>query len=252
MLAIRAERLTKSYPGGVVGLDGLAVRVEEGEFVGILGPSGAGKTTFFRLINGAIHPTSGRLEVLGQLMGSLRGDSLCRLRARVAFIYQHHHLIPNLTVAHNVLMGRAGRASLWQTLRSIFYLRECDLRLAEAALREVGIVDKMFDRVADLSGGQQQRVAIARALVQSADLILADEPIASVDSTTATVILELFKRLNEEQGKTILMTLHQTDFALRYCRRLLIFAQGGLAFDGPPDGVVAAQSFPRREVHHAP
>lgn len=250
MNAVEATDLTKRYPGGVSGLDEVTVSIAEGEFVGILGPSGAGKTTFFRLLNGAIRPTSGALSILGSPTDGQTGNGLRALRQRIAFIYQSHQLVPNLSVAHNVLAGRLGRRSLAATLRSLFYLSSEEVRTAHRALEKVGIADKILARVEDLSGGQQQRVAVARALVQDAALILADEPIASVDSATAADILDLLRALNEERGKTIIMALHQRDFALRYCQRLLVFEKGRLVMDGPPERLEEHNSS-EAEVSHA-
>jgi phosphonate transport system ATP-binding protein len=235
---IDAKNIRKVYPNGTTALDGLSVSVQPGEFVGVLGASGAGKTTFFKLLNGTLLPTGGELNVLGQrLDGGLPPAKLRRLRSRIALISQHHNVVAGLSVLNNVLMGRLGRISTLSALAGFVRPPQPDLQRALEAIALVGLADKAYTRADDLSGGQQQRVAIARALVQNAELILADEPIASVDMLNASLILDLFKRLNTELGCTVLMNLHQLDFAVRYCPRLLVFRQGRLVYDGAPEGV---------------
>jgi phosphonate transport system ATP-binding protein len=233
--AIRATGLAKIYPGGTVGLRGLSVEVEPGELVGLLGPSGSGKTTLFRLFGGALRPSCGQLEVLGRDLGRIRADELRYLRRRLGIIYQQHNLVPRLSAASNVLLGRLGQRPLWQALLGALWLPSADLRDAFAALQEVEIGDKLLSRVDDLSGGQQQRVAVARALLGRPELILADEPVASVDARTAELMLTLFARLNREQGTTVVVSLHQADLARRFCRRVLVLANGQITYDGPPD-----------------
>ncbi|MBO8170138.1 MAG: ATP-binding cassette domain-containing protein [Thermoanaerobacteraceae bacterium] len=239
MIAVEARDLTKIYPGGVYGLRDVNVKIEEGEMVGILGASGAGKTTLFRLINGALYPTRGCLKVLGRTMSEISLNALRELRRKLAVIYQRHNVVPSLPVVYNVLMGSSDSLSLAQTVRLFFYLREEEREEVSAILRELGIEDKMYTRAEELSGGQQQRVAVARAIISKPQLVLADEPIASVDSGTAIKVMETLRRLNSERGATILVSLHQVDCALRYCSRLLVFSHGRLIYDGDPGGVRA-------------
>lgn len=231
---IRASGLVKTYPNGVTGLDGLNLKIYRGEMVGVLGASGSGKTTLFRLLNGSIAPTKGELQVLGQSYQGQSSRVLRQLRTRISMIYQHHNIIPGLTVARNVLMGRLGRMSIVQILRMGFYLYNEEIEDVYNVLKQLDLGEKMFDRATDLSGGQQQRVAIARTLLSNSEVILADEPIASVDSRTAGVILDLFKQLNNEKRVTIVMNLHQEDFALNYCSRVISLNKGKLVYDGPP------------------
>ena len=232
---IQAFGLEKNYPNGVKGLDGLNLQIYSGEMVGVLGTSGSGKTTLFRLLNGSIAPTKGELHVLGQSLPGQSARTMRQLRTRISLIYQHHNVIPGMTAARNILLGRLGQMSMVQTLCMAFYLSKGELDEVFKVMDLLGIGDKIFDRVTDLSGGQQQRVAIARAVLSGSEVILADEPIASVDSITAGVILELFKQLNREKQVTVIMNLHQEDFALQYCSRVIVLHKGRLVFDGTPD-----------------
>lgn len=233
--AIRAENLVKRYENGVTGLNGISLSIYKGEMVGILGKSGSGKTTFFRLLNGSITPTEGNLSVFGQNIRGISHKALRRLRAGIAAVYQHHNIIPGLSVARNVLMGRLGQMSFLQVARMVFHLKDRELGEVYRMLEQLGIEEKIFDRATDLSGGQQQRVAIARALLSGPRLILADEPIASVDHGTAEVVLNLFRELNRERQITVILNLHQEDFALQYCSRVVVLEQGSVIYNGSPE-----------------
>ncbi|ADG83423.1 ABC transporter related protein [Thermincola potens JR] len=232
---IRAKNLVKIYATGVTGLNGLNLSISRGEMVGILGASGSGKTTFFRLLNGSITPTRGELFVLGKRLGRLPYKSLQKLRSRMALVYQNHNIIPGLTVAQNVLMGRLGKVSLLRAVRMALLQTNKELEDIHHVLDQLGLADKMFHLATDLSGGQQQRVAIARALFSDAEIILADEPIASVDYKTAETVLTLLKNLNRDKQTTIIMNLHQQDFALNFCPRVVVLDKGNLVYDGPPE-----------------
>jgi phosphonate transport system ATP-binding protein len=242
-VAVQADHLTKTYPNGVVGLRDLTVSVRAGELVGLLGRSGSGKTTLFRLLVGAIRPSGGRLGVLGTDMTRVRTGALRRLRRRVACVSQQHNLVPGLSVGHNVLIGRLGRQPLWRALAWLLYLPERERRAAFDVLADLGIADKLYERADDLSGGQQQRVAVARALVNRPELLLADEPVASVDARTAEDVLGALRRLNRERGATVLVSLHQPELALEHCPRILVLSGGTLAYDGPPDGIDRAELY---------
>jgi phosphonate transport system ATP-binding protein len=234
---VRAEALGKIYPNGVAGLRELTLSVGRGELVGLLGRSGSGKTTLFRLLVGALRPTRGRLEVLGTDMGRARAAGLRKLRRRVAWISQHHNLVPSLSAAHNVLLSRLGHQRLWRTLSWLVWLPERERRAAFSVLAELGVAEKLYQRVDDLSGGQQQRVAVARALLGRPELVLADEPVASVDTRTAEDVLDALVRLNQSAGTTVVVSLHQPELALRYCPRIVVLAEGQLVYDGPPAGL---------------
>jgi phosphonate transport system ATP-binding protein len=235
--AIRTESLGRIYPNGVVGLRDVSVTIRHGEVVGLLGRSGSGKTTLFRLLVGTIRPSRGCLTVLGTDLVHVRARGLRRLRRNLAWVGQQHNLVPGLSVAHNVVLGRLGREPLWRVLLSLVYLPERERRTAFGILTELGVADKLYDRADDLSGGQQQRVAIARALINEPTLLLADEPVASVDEQTAMDVLNACLGLNRERGSTLLMSLHQPELALRFCPRIIVLAGGTVVYDGPTDGI---------------
>lgn len=234
---ISADHLGKRYPNGVVGLQDLSLVVRPGEVIGLLGRSGSGKTTLFRLLVGALRPTSGRLWVLGTDVASAHAGTLRNLRRRVAWVSQQHNLVPSLSTAHNVLLGQIGRQPLWRVLLRLLWLPERDRRAAFDALNELGIADKLYERADDLSGGQQQRVAVARAILGHPELVLADEPVASVDARTAEDVLTALLRLNAEDGATVLLSLHQPEVALRLCPRIIILDHGSIVYDGSPSGI---------------
>jgi phosphonate transport system ATP-binding protein len=235
--AIAAEQLRKRYPNGVIGLQDISISVKPGEVVGLLGRSGSGKTTLFRLLVGALRPTGGRLTVLGTDMSSARGSTLRALRRRVAWVSQQHNLVPGLSTAHNVLLGQIGRQPLWRVLVRLLTLPERDRRAAFEVLNNLGMADKLYDRADDLSGGQQQRVAVARAILGKPGLVLADEPVASVDARTAEDVLTALLRLNADHGATVMLSLHQPEVALRLCPRILVLEQGSIVYDGAPNGI---------------
>jgi phosphonate transport system ATP-binding protein len=237
MPIIKATNLGKTYPNGKAALKNVNIEIGKGEMVGILGLSGSGKTTFFRLLNGAISPTTGQLSLFGRSLQGISHKVLRELRNKMALVYQHHNIVPGLSVARNVFIGYLRYLPLLSQIRSLFYLKAEEVEKIARVLHSLGIGDKIFQRATDLSGGQQQRVALARILIAEPELIFADEPIASVDARTAQLILGLFKKLNEESQTTILMNLHQVDVALDYCTRVLVFNHGNLIYDGPPDQV---------------
>ena len=235
---IRAESVTKRFPNGVLALSDVSLAVPRGRLVGVVGPSGSGKTTFFRLCNASIRPTDGHIEVLGVPTAKARGAQLRRLRRQVAMIYQNHNLVGSLSVFHNVLLGRLGRHNVAAALVNALLARHDTVESAYRVLDRLGIADKLYTRVEDLSGGQQQRVAVARALFQDPDLLLADEPVASVDNDTAIAILELLSGTCREQGTTVLISLHQAQYVERYCDQVVELKMGRLerSFAISPNG----------------
>ncbi|TWH47233.1 phosphonate ABC transporter ATP-binding protein [Sporomusa sp. KB1] len=232
MEIILADKLQKLYANGQ-GIQSVSFTVVKGEFIGILGASGAGKTTLMRLLCGAVFPTSGSLQVLGHTMSAITRSELFRLRRQVATVYQNFNVVPSLSVAHNVLLGKLGATTLFTTLRNLLWLNDAESAKIAQLLTQLGIEDKFYERCQELSGGQQQRVAVARALYSQAELILADEPIASVDPATANLILNLFLEL-KNNGRTVIMNLHQISNAIQYCTRLIVLDKGQLAYDGSP------------------
>ncbi|MBI4299277.1 MAG: phosphonate ABC transporter ATP-binding protein [Chloroflexi bacterium] len=232
---IQAEGLSKEFANGVQALQQLRLSIREGEMAALLGPSGAGKTTLLRLLNGALRPTSGQLAVLGHDISTLNGRDLRELRRRVAFIPQSFHVVPRLSTIHNVLMGRLGQLPTIPSLVNLIHPSKAELLRVFHALEAVDLVDKAEEPAEVLSGGQQQRVAIARALIQEPEIVLADEPVASVDIATATDVINMLLRLNSTQGMTVLVSLHQVHLALKHFPRIIGLSQGRLVYDGPPD-----------------
>jgi phosphonate transport system ATP-binding protein len=203
-----------------------------GERAALIGASGAGKTTLLRALNGSVPAAAGRIELAGEAVDAARKRALRRLRRQIAVIPQKHDLVEPLRVCHNVMAGALGRWSDAQALRFLFWPRAAELDEARAALERVGLGDKLRARTGTLSGGQQQRVAIARALVQRPLLLLADEPVASLDPRLAHQVLELLCRLAEDDGIAVICTLHQPELARQYFPRMIEMAGGRLVDDG--------------------
>jgi phosphonate transport system ATP-binding protein len=227
----------KVFADGSVALDGVSLTVGPGEHVAFIGPSGAGKTTLFRILNLTLRPTAG-VALLDGVDASRLGESELRLaRRRIGTVYQQGNLVGSLRVVHNVLAGNLGR---WSTAKALVSLLSPQgAEMARQALQQVGIPEKLFARTDDLSGGQQQRVAIARVLVQDPDVILADEPVSSVDPSLAVSIVTLLRDLSAESRKTLLMNLHSVELALAYFPRIVGIRDGRVAFDLSPDKVTA-------------
>ncbi len=230
--AIRLEGVGKVFPDGVRALADVNLTVQEGEFLVVLGLSGSGKSTLLRCINRLIDPTSGRVLLFGEDVTAARGAELRRLRRQVAMIFQQFNLVRRHTVLSNVLAGSLGRSSLLPSLVLRFASAERDLALA--SLDRVGMVDRAGSRADALSGGQQQRVAIARALVQRPRVILADEPVASLDPALRHSVMRHIEALNREEGMTVVCSLHDIDLVTRYATRLVALREGRLVYEGLP------------------
>ena len=226
---LQVHNLTKRF-GSVTAVDEVSFVTPAGQMLGIIGKSGAGKSTLLRMINRLADPTAGSLTFDGTDIAGLKGRRLLEWRARCAMIFQQFNLVPRLDVLTNVMLGRLNRMS---GLRSTFKLfSDEDRRTALLALERLGIVDTALQQAGTLSGGQQQRVAIARALVQEPKVILADEPIASLDPLNAKLVMEALKQINAEEGITVISNLHTLDTARAYCDRIVGMQGGRLVFDG--------------------
>ncbi|MTI95942.1 MAG: phosphonate ABC transporter ATP-binding protein [Firmicutes bacterium] len=232
---IQFEAVNKTFPGGVKALSGVNLTIEKGDFVAVVGLSGAGKSTLLRAVNGLVRPESGRVLVDGSDVAAMAGKELRRLRRRIGLIFQDYNLVDQSPVLTNVLAGRLGYNSGWGSLVGKFPPQDVDL--AKRCLAQVELTDKTYERAGNLSGGQKQRVSIARALAQEPAIILADEPVASLDPPTAHDIMQYFKRINRQQGITILINLHDINLACQYARRIIGMRQGQIVHDGPSDSV---------------
>ncbi len=216
-------------------LEDVSFTIDDGEMVALIGPSGSGKSTLLRLIGGLItaDPGSGPIRVGGctvQEDGRLSSE-VRSIRAGIGMVFQQFNLVPRLPVITNVLVGMMARVPAWRSMAGVFTASE--RHLAIEALERVGIADHAWQRSSTLSGGQQQRAAIARALVQRARLILGDEPIASLDPRSCRLVMESFARINREDGATVVVSLHQIDWACRFCPRTIALRAGRVVFDGP-------------------
>jgi phosphonate transport system ATP-binding protein len=227
---LRLENVGMTYPGGVAALRGASISFHKGEFVVLLGRSGAGKSTLLRAINHLAPPTSGR--IVSREFGVLGPGHLLRQhRRRTATIFQNHQLIERYSALDNVLTGRLAFHS---TLRTLFALPRAEIELALSCLDRVGLGDRALSRVDQLSGGQKQRVGIARALAQQPTMILADEPVASLDPATAEAVLRLLRSICKQDGITAIVSLHQLEFARAFADRIVGIAEASVVFDDVP------------------
>jgi phosphonate transport system ATP-binding protein len=227
--------------GAVVAVDHIDLDVPPGQVLGIIGRSGAGKSTLLRMINRLVEPTSGTIRFGDTDVTALRGAALRDWRSSAAMIFQQFNLIPRLDVLTNVLIGRLNHRATLPSLFGMFSVEERAMALA--TLERFGLVDVALQRAGTLSGGQQQRVAICRALLQQPRLILADEPIASLDPHNAHVVMEALRRVNQEDGLTVLSNLHHLDTARSYCQRIVALQAGRIVFDGPPGELTSTRVF---------
>ncbi len=219
-----------TYPGGVHALRNLTLQISQGEMVVIVGLSGAGKSTLIRAINGLVPLTGGEVTVNGRSVAKAKGSELRKIRSRIGMIFQTFNLVKRTSVLNNVLMGRLHATPTWRSLVGRY--REQDIEIAMRALERVGIVEKAYVRAANLSGGQAQRVGIARALAQEPSIILADEPVASLDPPTSHVVMRDLQRINRESGITTIVNLHFLDLAKVYGDRIIGMRDGRLVYDG--------------------
>lgn len=232
---IEFKNVVKTYPGNVKALQGVSCQIKQGEFVAIIGLSGAGKSTFIRCINQMHTITSGEIIVNGADVTLLKGDELRQFRRKIGMVFQSFNLVKRTTVIKNVLTARVAEMPLWKSILGL-YTKE-DKILALTALDNVGILDKAYLRADTLSGGQAQRVALARCLAQKPDIILADEPVASLDPLTSQQVMEDFVKINKEFNITIVANMHHVDIAQKYARRIIGIKAGKIVFDGPSESL---------------
>lgn len=229
MSDITIQAVSKRFPNGVQALCEIDMDIRPGSFTVVLGPSGAGKSTLLRMMNGLELPSKGKVSVAGEIVCQRK---LRQIRSKVGMVFQQFNLVNRLTVMTNVLTGRLAYRS-W--LGSMFYLfRRQDLDIARQALSRVDLLDKAWSRVDKLSGGQQQRVGIARALAQQPRIILADEPVASLDPVSSEEIMSLLREICSRDAITIVVNLHQVEIARRYADRIIGMNAGKIVFDGDP------------------
>lgn len=232
---LSVKNLTKVYPNGVAALKGVSFDVYPGEFLVIIGLSGSGKSTLLRCLNRLHEPTSGEIWFNGQRIDSVQGNRVRELRRELAMIFQQFNLIPRHTVLSNVLMGRLGSMTTFSSLLGLFSGK--DRADALKYLQLVGIHEKAKIRADQLSGGQQQRVAIARALCQNPKVLLADEPVASLDPATCHTVMDYLRKVNRELGITIICNLHFLSLVREYGTRVIALRGGELVYQGSPSEI---------------
>ena len=237
MRVLVLDGLTKRF-GKSVAVSDVCVTIPRGQFVGVIGRSGAGKSTTLRMINRLTEPTQGRIGFDGVDVTALRGSPLRDWRRRCAMVFQQFNLVDRLDVLDNVLLGRLAHTPGWRAAAKIWPLE--DRAIAMAALERLDIAGLAAQRAGSLSGGQQQRVAICRALVQEPEIVLADEPVASLDPRNAKIVMDALQRINRHFGLTVLCNLHSLDLARTYCDRLIGMAGGRVVFDDGPAALTEA------------
>ncbi|MDJ0663053.1 MAG: phosphonate ABC transporter ATP-binding protein [Acidimicrobiia bacterium] len=227
---LKVEHLTKIYEGGTLALEDVSFEVKDGEFLAVIGLSGSGKSTLLRCINRLIEPTEGRITWNGVDITNASQEDLRRIRRRIGMVFQHFNLVSRSKVTTNVLSGRLGYTNPAYSLINRF--AKDDHARAQAQLERVGLTDRDDHRADALSGGQQQRVGIARAMIQEPEMILADEPVASLDPVLAHSIMQYLEQINQEDKVTILCSLHFLDLVEKYSQRVIALNDGKLVFEG--------------------
>lgn len=234
MSVISVNDVTHQF-GATRALSRVAFHIAPGEQVALIGASGSGKTTLLRLLGLQEKPSSGTVSVLGCDLYSAKSEALRATRTRIGMLPQDFGLVPNLRVIQNVVLGRSGQRNLITTVRDLFWPRKADRGEIFEILKRMGVAAKMYDRTDSLSGGQQQRVALSRTLYQGAEILLADEPLSAVDPARARDVLELLTGLSNEQGSTLVVSLHQVALAREFFPRVIGLKAGEVVFDGQPD-----------------
>ncbi|HLQ71632.1 MAG TPA: phosphonate ABC transporter ATP-binding protein [Bacillota bacterium] len=232
---IEFKNVSKSYGDNVKALSNINLKIDQGEFVAIIGLSGAGKSTLIRCINRMHDITDGQLIVDDVDVGKLKGKEIRNFRKRIGMIFQSFNLVTRTSVLKNVLVSFVPDLPFWRKVTGIFS-KEQKIKALEA-LDKVGILDKAYVRVSHLSGGQQQRVALARTLAQNPEIILADEPVASLDPVTSKVVMDDFSKINRETNISVIINIHHVDMALEYADRIIGIRKGEVVYDGSSDEV---------------
>ncbi|HKZ30441.1 MAG TPA: phosphonate ABC transporter ATP-binding protein [Acidimicrobiia bacterium] len=232
---LKVEHLTKIYEGGTLALDDVSFEVPDGQFLAVIGLSGSGKSTLLRCINRLIEPTDGRITWNGVDVTKASQEEMRRIRRRIGMVFQHFNLVHRSKVLTNVLQGSLGYVN--PALSLINRFPKDQMSKAYRQLARVGLEEKAGQRADELSGGQQQRVGVARALMQDPEMILADEPVASLDPVLAHSIMQYLERINRDDGVTVLCSLHFLDLVHRYADRAIALNEGKLVFEGPPSEI---------------
>ena len=232
---LRVENLTKVYEGGTQALTDVSFEVEEGEFLAVIGLSGSGKSTLLRCINRLIEPTAGKVYWNDEDVTAATQEDLRRIRRRIGMVFQHFNLVHRSKVMTNVLAGRLGYTNPGLSLVNRFSKEDMDKAIRQ--LDRVGLADKAGQRADALSGGQQQRVGVARALMQDPEMVLADEPVASLDPVLAHSIMQYLELINKADGVMVLCSLHFLDLVHRYADRVIALNEGKLVFEGSPQEI---------------
>ncbi len=236
---LRLQHVSKRYPTGNQALKEINLTVPEGQVVALIGPSGAGKSTLIRCVNRLVEPSEGQIWLRDTEITRLSTRGLRHIRRRIGMIFQEYALVERLSVMENVLSGRLGYVNFWQS-----WLRrypQADVDNAFQLLERVGLLDFVDQRADALSGGQRQRVGIARALLQDPDLLLVDEPTASLDPKTSRQIMRLITELAQERGLAVVINIHDVPLAQMYAQRIVGLRAGSVVYDGPPEGLTTAQ-----------
>ncbi|HUX92788.1 MAG TPA: phosphonate ABC transporter ATP-binding protein [Ignavibacteriaceae bacterium] len=234
-MLLEIQNLHKIYNNGTHALKGISFGVKEGEFLVVIGLSGSGKSTLLRCINRLIEPTSGTVRFLGKDITHIKGEELRKIKAQIGMVFQQFNLIKRRSVLSNVLNGKLGSLSTFDTILEKY--SDEVYKEAYKCLETVGISEKAKVRADSLSGGQQQRVAIARSLMQSPKLLLADEPVASLDPATSNSVMQYFEKVNKEFGTTVICNLHFLSLVRRYATRVIALKAGEIIYQGAPSDI---------------
>lgn len=248
-MSIVLNTVSHSY-GSTPALRDISLEINSGEQVALIGPSGCGKTTLLKLLGTQLEPSGGDVSILNQQPGMITSGQLRRLRTSIASIPQHLGLVPNVRVIRNVLNGRLSEITFINTLRQLFFLTKQEQEKVFQILRRTGIGEKIYDRTDSLSGGQQQRVAVARALYQQPLILLADEPVSSIDPARARDMIQLLTTLSAEENVTLVVSLHNLELAREFFPRLIGLRHGEVAFDKAPEALTDGECSSLYELHH--